>query len=106
MPKGMDMKSLSKEAQKIEARIAEPQSEAGHLTVEQTADGGAVRVLVSGSLRVKELHIREDAFHSGDVKILQDMILAAGNRALDAAETRAGEEMDKPTGGMFSQLKL
>jgi len=106
MGKGIDMKSLLKEVQRTQAQIEAQRSKLDELLVEKSSGGGGVTVRVNGKLRLTDVHINEDVFRNGDVELLKDMILTATNAALDEAESQAGSEMNKVTGGMLSQLKL
>ena len=67
---------------------------------EASAGGGAVKVTAAGDMRIKSLAIDPSAIDPDDVEMLQDMILAAVNDALDSAETMAGQQMSAVTGGL------
>lgn len=96
----MNMKKMMKEVQKMQSMMAKVQEELGEKTVEATAGGGAVKVVVSGHLEVKEITIAPDAVDPEDVEMLQDMILAAVNDALKKAQEMANSELEKVAGGL------
>lgn len=59
-----------------------------------------VRAVVTGAQELKSLEIAGEAIESGDVELLQDMIVAAVNEALKRAQEMAAQEMKKLTGGL------
>lgn len=106
MPKGMfppsggNMQQLLRQAQKMQQDIARVQAELEEKEVSAASGGGAVTVTVSGKKRLKTIAIKPEAVDPDDVEMLQDLVLAAVNEALGAAEALAEAEMAKVTGGM------
>ena len=100
MAKGMNPQAMLKQAQKMQAKIQAVQEEAARETVEATAGGGMVTATVYGDLRIKSIEIDPEALDPEDVEMLQDMIVAAVNEALRAAENDAASTMQKLTGGL------
>ena len=101
MPGGFDLGGLLKQAQALQERLASAQDELAKRTVEGTAGGGMVTVTVNGKLEV--LAVRIDPAVLGehpDADMLQDLIVAATNAAIRAAQQMMGEEMGKLTGGL------
>ncbi len=68
--------------------------------VEASAGGGMVKVLMTGDLELKSLEIDPDAVDPEDVEMLQDMVLAAVNEALRAAQELQQSKLGGLTGGM------
>ena len=93
------MKNLMKEAQKMQAKMARMQEELKNKQVEATSGGGMVKVVCNGHQEILEIHIEPDLLEEKDVEMLQDMILAALNEALNRSRELAQEEMAKITGG-------
>ena len=97
---GGGMGGLMAQAQKMQAKIAKVQEEIAAMEVAGESGGGAVKVTAAGDMRIKSLTIDPSAIDPDDVEMLQDMILAAVNDALDSAETMAGQQMSAVTGGL------
>ena len=78
----MKMNNLMKQAQKMQAKMAKMQEELEEKTIETTAGGGVVKVVVNGKQEVVDLQIDEDAVDPEDVEMLEDLILAAVNEGM------------------------
>jgi len=76
------------------------QEELATRTVEATAGGGLVTVVVTGGLEVKEIKIDQEALDPEDMELLEDAILVAVNEALKKAQEMVASEMSKITGGL------
>ena len=95
---GMNM-NMIKQAQKMQQDMLKMQQELEETTYEASAGGGVV-TSVSGKRELKSLTIDPDAVDPDDVEMLEDMIVAAVNEALRAAESDAASNMQKLTGGL------
>ncbi|HNZ29019.1 MAG: Nucleoid-associated protein [Candidatus Aerophobetes bacterium ADurb.Bin490] len=96
----MNMNQLMKQAQQMQARFAKLQEELKSRTVEAQSGGGAVKVTATGGKEIKEIVIDKELISSGDADMLQDLVLAAVNEALNRAQEMVEEETKKLTGGM------
>ena len=96
---GMNM-NMIKQAQKMQQDMLKMQEELEVKQYEAAAGGGVVKAVVNGKHEVVSLTIDPEAVDPEDVEMLQDMILAAVNDALDSAETMAGQQMSAVTGGL------
>ena len=96
----MNLNTLMKEAKKIQADMEKSQAELANKEFEASAGGGAVNVKVSGEKMIKEIKIKPEVVDPDDVEMLQDMIVAAVNEALEKVETESASAMSKFTGGM------
>lgn len=92
--------NIVKQAQELQERLGQIQEQAAARTVETSAGGGMVRVVVSGRLEIVSLHIEPEVLKSGDVAMVQDLVIAAVNQGIRAAQEMMTEEMKKVTGGM------
>ena len=72
----------------------------GDEVVEASAGGGMIKVTMSGDLELKSVEIDPDAVDPEDVDMLQDMVMAAVNEVLRAAQERANSKLGGVTGGM------
>jgi hypothetical protein len=95
-----DIRLLMKQAQQMQARMAELQEKLQGETVEATAGGGMVTAVMNGKHELISLKINPQAVDPDDVSMLEDMVLAAVNEAARKAEERMQSEMQKVTGGM------
>ncbi|MCG8401849.1 MAG: YbaB/EbfC family nucleoid-associated protein [Firmicutes bacterium] len=97
---GTNMGNLMKQAQKMQKDMAKLQESLEGMTVEATAGGEAVKVVVTGKKEVKEITIKPEVVDPDDVEMLQDLVLAAVNEAMRKAEEMSSGEMSKITGGL------
>ncbi len=94
------LSDIMKQAQKMQAKMAELQEELADKIVESTSGGGMVRVQVNGRQEILSIAIEPDVVDPEDVEMLQDLIVAAVNDALHKSQEMMAEEMKKLTGGM------
>ncbi|TLM80705.1 MAG: YbaB/EbfC family nucleoid-associated protein [Actinobacteria bacterium] len=96
----MNFGKMMKQVQQAQAKMAAVQEELKDETVEASAGGGMVRVVMSGDLQVREISIDPAAVDPDDIELLQDMVTAAVNEALRAAQELASQKMAAVTGGI------
>ena len=100
MPGGMNQAAMIKQAQKMQQEMLRMQQEQEAKTFTAKAGGGMVAATVNGKHELVNLEINPEAVDPDDVEMLQDMILAAVNEAMRAAETEAANNMARLTGGL------
>jgi hypothetical protein len=103
--KGFDVQSLMREAEKMQKEIQNQQSKLDEVTVEGVSGGGAVKVTANANSKIVSVKIAKEAVNSGDVTMLEDMILSAIHNAVEKAEEIAAAEMQKITGGLLPGMK-
>ncbi len=96
----MNIMSMMKQAQKLQAKMAELQGELANRTVSAAAGGGMVEAVVNGRQELLSLRIDKEVVSPEDVEMLQDLIMAAVNEALNRSREMMAQEMSKLTGGM------
>ena len=96
---GQQFKML-KQIQQMQARMAKVQEELGEKTVTGTAGGGVVEVVANGHQKVLSVTVKPEVVDPADVEMLQDLVLAAVNDAMDKARELATKEMGAVTAGM------
>lgn len=84
----------------LQTRVQRMNDDLATKTVEGTAGGGVVRVVVTGAREVKSITIGRDAIDPNDAEMLQDLVLAAVNQALDAAKKMHEDSVSEVTGGL------
>ncbi|HEV7998595.1 MAG TPA: YbaB/EbfC family nucleoid-associated protein [Planctomycetaceae bacterium] len=89
--------TLLKEVQQMQGRTEEMQQKLGQLRVEGRAGGEMVSVQADGLQRIIGMKIDPSLFESGDGEMLEDLIVAATNQALDKSRELAAEEFSKLT---------
>ena len=92
--------NIMKQAQELQERLTRVQEDAAAKTVEASAGGGMVTVVINGRLQVTALRIEPEVMKGGDTEMLQDLVIAAVNKAVRAAQDMMAEEMKKVTGGL------
>lgn len=95
-----NMQKMLKQVQKMQADMEAAQAALKDEVVEASAGGGMVTVKVTGDLEVKAVAIDPEAVDPEDVELLQDMVLAATNEALRAAQELASKRLGGITGGL------
>ena len=95
-----NMANLMKQAQKMQRQMEEQAKEMGTKEFTATAGGGAVEATVSGTKKVLSLKLDEEAVDPDDVEMLEDLIVAALNEALEKVDAESSSAMSKLTGGM------
>jgi len=95
-----NMQKMMKQMQKMQKDMAKAQEELAEKTVEGTAGGGMVTVVVNGQKEVLEVNIKEEVVDPEDIEMLQDLVLAATNDALKKMDELTNETMGQFTKGM------
>jgi nucleoid-associated protein EbfC len=95
----VNIQQMMKQAQQMQDRLQKQMTE---LRVEATAGGGMVTVVMNGAKQVLSLTIDPEAVSKDDVEMLQDLILAA----INDAQRKAEEELQKQMGGLMGGLKI
>ena len=86
--------------QALQQKMEETQAALATETLEASAGGGAVTVTVNGQQQVQAIKISPEAISAGDVEMLQDLIVAAVNEAIEKSQQLAASKMGAITGGL------
>ena len=105
-PGGMpgNMNNLMKQAQRMQRQMEEQQAALESKEFTATAGGGVVEVTVTGKREVTKVKINPEAVDPDDVEMLEDLLVAAVNEALDKVDEASAASMSKFTGGMNGLL--
>lgn len=95
-----NMNSIMKQAQKLQQQAIEAQQALEESEFTATSGGGAVEVKVNGKYEVESVTIKEEVVDPDDVEMLQDLIVAAVNSALQQVKTAQEESMSKVSGAL------
>jgi len=101
-PLGGDMSSMAQQLQKMRQEMIKAQEELAQTTLEVTAGGGMVTVVVTGHQRIESITLKPEVVNAEDIEMLQDMLVAAVNQALDRSRALAAERLE----GLTSSLNL
>jgi DNA-binding YbaB/EbfC family protein len=104
MPGLPNMSGILKQIQKMQEKMAQVQEGLEQKTVVGEAGGGMVKVTANGKQRLLKIQIEKEVVSPDDVEMLEDLVLAASNKALDDAAKMAQEEIAKATNGMLPNL--
>ncbi len=102
----MDFNKLAQQAQEMQEQMQKAQAEMENEVVEGTAGGGAVTVKATGTGKITEIKIKKEAIDPDDPETLEDLVLAAVNSALQAAEELAKSKLNLGALGDLGSLGL
>lgn len=86
--------------QKLQQDMIKAQAQLADETLEVTAGGGAIVVVVTGQQRVKSIQLQPEVVDPGDIEMLQDLLVAAVNEAIERSQAFAAERLQGLTGGL------
>jgi len=86
--------------QKMQQDMATAQSALENETVTVTAGGGAIAIVITGHQRLRSIAIDPELLNAEDAEMLQDMLVAGVNAAIEQSQALAAEKMEGITGGM------
>jgi len=92
--------NMMKQAKIMQQKLLEIQKELKKMEFEASAGGGAVKVRVNGSQEIVEVKIDKDMVDSGDMEMIEDMVMVAINDAIKQSKDEAKNRMAGLTGGM------
>lgn len=100
----MDMMGMMGKVKEMQAKMQEAQDKLGDITAEGEAGAGMVKATANGKKQVLKIEIEKDLVKPEDAEMLQDLIVAAVNKALENAEIKAKAEIQNATQGMIPNI--
>jgi DNA-binding YbaB/EbfC family protein len=97
---GGQMGDMLHKVQQLQEEMVKTQESLADETVSITAGGGAIEITITGQQRLQSVTIDPDVVDPDDVEMLQDLIVAAVNEAIERSQTMAAERLSKLTGGL------
>jgi DNA-binding YbaB/EbfC family protein len=86
--------------QKLQQDMLKAQEQLADETLEVTAGGGAITIVVTGQQRVKSIKLQPEVVDPADLDMLQDLLVAAVNEAIERSQAYAAEKLQGLTGGL------
>ncbi|MBI2427935.1 MAG: YbaB/EbfC family nucleoid-associated protein [Ignavibacteriales bacterium] len=99
-----DLQEVMKKAQEMQQQMGKVQEELANKSVSAESGGGMVKVTANGKQQILQIKIEKEVIDPADAEILEDLIVAGVNKALDASQKLAQEEMKKVTSGMLPNI--
>jgi len=84
----------------MQKKMMKMQEELATQTVEASAGGGMVKVIANGGQKIESITLEKEIVDPEDIEMLQDLVMAAVNDALNKSQEMVSGEMSKITGGM------
>jgi hypothetical protein len=91
---------MLQQLQKLQEEMVKTQEALGDETVTVTAGGGAITVVISGHQKIQSITIEPEVVDPDDVEMLQDLVMAAVNEAVDKSQQLASDQLGALTGGL------
>ena len=95
------MQGMLKQVQKMQAEMQKVQGELGNLVVSEEAGGGMIKATANGNKEIISIEIDPTVIKAEEKEILEDLVVAAVNKAIQSASKLAEEELSKVTKGML-----
>ncbi len=95
-----NIKEMMRQAQRLQAKMAKVQEELATREIEASVGGGMVKAVANGKPEIVSISIEKEVVDPEDVEMLQDLVVAAVNEALNRAKEMVNGEMSKLTGGL------
>jgi nucleoid-associated protein EbfC len=100
LPQRGGQMGMMQQIQKLQEQLVQAQEQLAQETVNYSAGGGAIKVIMTGDQKCKSVEIDPELLKDADVEMLQDLVLAAINGALDASRALASERLGPLAGGL------
>jgi DNA-binding YbaB/EbfC family protein len=91
---------MLQQVQKLQEEMVKAQEALGDETLTVTAGGGAIEVVITGHLRIQNITIDPEVVDPEDIEMLQDLVVAAVNEAIEAAQKMTADRLGALTGGL------
>lgn len=93
-------KNILRQAQELQAKMAKAQQELGDMTTEVSSGGGVIKIVIDGHQKVRSVNISPEVIDAEDVEMLEDLVTAAINEAIQKSQELAANHLNSLTGGL------
>ena len=93
-------KSIMRQAQELQAKLAKAQQELSNTTIEASSGGGAVKITIDGQQQIQSVKISPEVVDPEDVELLEDLVLTAVREAIAKSQEAAAQHLGGLTGGL------
>lgn len=100
----MDLSGIFQKVQEAQAKLKEAKENLGSVTTSGEAGAGMVKVTINGNRQIQSIEVDDSLISKEEKHILQDLIVAATNKAMEAIEEKIKEEMSKSTDGLLPNI--
>jgi len=93
-------KFVLRQAQDLQAKLLKAQQELADMTTEVSSGGGAIKIVIDGQQRIRSVSISPEVINAEDAEMLEDLVMAAVNEAIQKSQELAATHLSGLTGGL------
>ena len=93
-------KFVFRQAQELQAKLAKAQQELADMTTEVSSGGGAIKIVIDGQQKIRSVTISPEAINAEEAEMLEDLVMAAVNEAIQKSQEMAASHLSGLTGGL------